>query len=475
MDLRKSFQGIDLSLFRLKSNVGATLKTYPDPFPGFTAQGIKKGCVWADTKVDMSKFQGYRLNMTCVNRNLYGKVNRLLTMFPAVLITGVRQGGKTTLARRCRPDWDYYDLENPEDFERIEPDPAFFFKQKNGQIILDEAQELPVIFKVLRGAIDAHREEKGRFIITGSSSQDLLKAASESLAGRVAIVELGTLKMNEVLEKPLSPFYTIFRKPLSTASVTELLSLETEITLEDVSHAFLRGGYPEPRIIRQPGFHEAWMANYFVTYINRDVRSLFPKLDLVKYRRFLLMLANLSGQLINRSEIGRSIETNEKTIRDYLEIAHGTFVWRNYLSLDRDRLRSIVKMPRGGIRDTGLLNYLLKINNLEQLNSSPYVGRFFENFVCEEIIKGLNAIDVYNWDYHYYRTRNGAEIDLVLSGDFGLLPIEIKYGIKTDARKLVALKQFVKDRDIPLGIVVNNSDKPELIADRIVQLPANYI
>ena len=267
----------------------------------------------------------------------------------------------------------------------------------------------------------------------------------------------------------------MFKKPLSAASVTEVLSIATETTLDDVSHVFLKGGYPEPLTVHQAGFYEAWMANYFATYINRDIRALFPKLDLVKYRRFLQMLANLSGQLINRSELGRSIETNEKTIRDYLEIAHGTFVWRNYLSFDRDRSRSIVKMPRGGIRDAGLLNFLLKISDAEQLNGSPHVGRFFENFVCEEIIKGLEATEVYNWDYHCYRTRNGAEIDLVLSGEFGLLPIEIKYGVRTDTRKLAALKNFVKARDLPLGIVVNNADNPELIADRIVQLPANYI
>ena len=145
--------------------------------------------------------------MTGLNRNVFAKINHLLAMFPVVLITGVRQGGKATLARMCRPDWEYYDLENPEDFERIEPDPVFFFKQKDSQIILDEAQELPAIFKVLRGVIDAQRDVKGRFIITGSSSQDLLKAASESLAGRIAMVELGTLKMNEALGKPMSPFY----------------------------------------------------------------------------------------------------------------------------------------------------------------------------------------------------------------------------------------------------------------------------
>ena len=413
--------------------------------------------------------------MTDLKRNMETKINRLLSLFPALLITGVRQGGKTTLARWCRPDWEYFDLENPEDYERIEPDPVFFFKQKTSQIILDEAQELPAIFKVLRSVIDADRQDKGRFIITGSSSPDLLKAASESLAGRVAIVELGTLKMNESLQKPLSDFYQIFRHRLSADSITALLSLETDITHQDVQQAFLRGGYPEPTTHPDPGFYQAWMANYFTTYLNRDIRALFPKLDLVKYRRFLFMLANLSGQLINRSEIGRSIETNEKTIRDYLEIAHGTFVWRNTLNFDRDRSRSMVKMPRGGMRDTGMLNHLLKINDLDQLNHSPYVGRFFENFVCEEIIKGLDTLEVYNWDTHYYRTRNGAEIDLVLVGEFGTLPIEIKYGVTTKSRKLSTLKRFVKERDLPLGIVVNHADKPELIADRIVQLPVQYL
>ena len=413
--------------------------------------------------------------MIDVQRNQFDQVNRLLDMFPAVLVTGVRQGGKTTLARMCRPDWESHDLENPADFETIERDPVFFFKQKPSRLILDEAQELPVIFKVLRGVIDDRRREKGRFLITGSSSRDLLASASESLAGRIAIVELGTLKTNEIVGAPLSAFYDIFKTPLGESSAQRLLSLATTITREDVLRSFLRGGYPEPVTSSLPGFHDAWMSNYFKAYVDRDVRALFPRLDLVKYRRLITMLAHLSGQLINRSELGRSIEADEKSVRDYLDIAHGTFVWRNYRNFERSRSRAMVKMPRGGVRDSGLLNHLLKIGTPEQLDGSPFVGRYFENFICEELIKGLQATDVFNWEYFYYRTRNGAEIDLVLSGDFGLLPIEIKYGVKTDTRKLSTLKRFVRDRDLPLGIVINNADRPELIADRIVQLPANFI
>jgi hypothetical protein len=136
-------------------------------------------------------------------------------MFPAIVILGARQTGKTTLAKTLKPDWKYIDLEKPSDFEQITQDPEFFFSQYPTGIIIDEAQNYPNIFKILRGVIDQNRDLTHRYIITGSSSPELLKASSETLAGRIALLELGTLKANEYYELPLSPFYTLFHSKLS--------------------------------------------------------------------------------------------------------------------------------------------------------------------------------------------------------------------------------------------------------------------
>ena len=144
--------------------------------------------------------------MTGVRRNLAGRIDRLLGVFPVVLLVGARQAGKTTLSRMVRPGWRYFDLENAADHDLITRDYDFFFREYPRGVVIDEAQEDPRLFRQLRGVVDADRRESGRFILTGSSSPDLLREAGDSLAGRIAIVEVGTLKINETAQLPLPPF-----------------------------------------------------------------------------------------------------------------------------------------------------------------------------------------------------------------------------------------------------------------------------
>lgn len=413
--------------------------------------------------------------MTGLKRNLEDKLNKLLTFFPAVTILGVRQGGKTTLAKMIRPQWKYFDLEKGTDYDRITTDVDFFFRENPEHLIIDEIQQAPQLFQELRGIIDRNREKKGRFILTGSSSFELVKNISETLAGRVGIVELGTFKLNEFAGKPLSPFYKIFDNPLSLDTLKHLKDLQPQVSHEQVANFFLKGGYPEPIVINDDQFHLSWMENYYKTYIERDIRKLFPKLDIVKYRRFISMLSSLSGTIINRSEVGRSLDTSEVTVKQYLDIAHGTYVWRNIPSYEKSAIKSILKMPKGILRDSGILHFLQRIHDKEQLNAYPRVGTSFEAFIIEEIIKGLEAKMLTGWEYYYYRTRNGAEIDLILDGDFGILPIEIKYGLKTDKSKITSLRKFIKDNNLPFGIVINNSEEVTMLAEGVIQIPAGLV
>ena len=128
-------------------------------------------------------------------------------------------------------------------------------------------------------------------------------------------------------------------------------------------------------------------------------------------------------------------------------------------------------MPKGNFRDSGLSHFIQNVNNREQLLNQPNVGAAFEAFVTEEIIKGIETLEVTNWHYNYFRTKNGAEVDLILEGPFGLLPIEIKFGTTTKQRQLQSLKKFITNENLPLGIVINNSEQVELISERIIQLP----
>ena len=414
--------------------------------------------------------------MTLLKRNQQQKLEQFLKLFPAVLVIGARQVGKTTLSKQCRPEWRYFDLERGSDYDFITQDFDFFFKEYPHHLIIDEAQQSPQLFKELRGVIDADRNHKNRFILTGSSSPELLSAVADTLAGRIGIIDLGTLKYNERLQRPTSPLYQFLAEPL-TAARLPLSHTFPDITEEETDFLthMLYGGYPETVTADDPMQLRYWMDNYHQTYIDRDIRKLFPRLDMVKYRRFTMMLANLSGTTINKAQLGRSIDISEVAVRDYLEIAAQTYIWRNIPSYESTNIKSTVKMPKGIFRDSGLLNHLLNITNREQLIHSPLIGQNFESAVIEEILKGMEASPLTNWNYYYYRTRNGAEIDLILEGGFGTLPIEIKFGSNTKMKQLTSLNRFIKDNNLPLGIVINNANEVRMLSDHIIQIPASRV
>lgn len=216
------------------------------------------------------------------------------------------------------------------------------------------------------------------------------------------------------------------------------------------------------------------MVNYETTYINRDIARLFPKLDKIAFRRFITMLGELSSKTLNKSDLGRSIGVTEPTVSDYIDIANGSFIWRSIPSFEKNVTKRIVKMPRGHIRDTGLLHHLLHIGSLEQLQSSIIAGFSFEAFVIEEILKGLEDTRVQAQAY-YYRTHSGAEIDLILEGSFGVLPIEVKYGSTILSRQLRSMTEFLQEHQLSFGIVINLANKIEWLTKNIIQIPAGYL
>jgi len=279
--------------------------------------------------------------MLDIKRNLGAKIDRLLSQFPIVIIIGARQVGKTTLSKILRPNWTYFDLEKGSDYDLITRDFDFFFAQYPNATIIDEAQRSGQLFNELRGVVDQNRKLKNRFILTGSNSFELLKNVSESLPGRAAIVELGTLKANELLQKPMSKFYSIFIQTLNKSTIRYLQELSPNLTDKEIQQCFFWGGYPDPALEKDISYYQTWMNQYFTTYIERDIRTLFPRLDSIKYRRFISMLGALSGTIINRADVGRSLNINEVSIRDYLDIAAGTMMWRNIPSYEKSTIKSI--------------------------------------------------------------------------------------------------------------------------------------
>jgi predicted AAA+ superfamily ATPase len=163
------------------------------------------------------------------------------------------------------------------------------------------------------------------------------------------------------------------------------------------------------------------------------------------------------------------------TAKEYLEIFHNTFLWRNIRSFEKNSLKKVQKMPKGYFRDTGIHHRLLKIDTVDNLLLHPAAGASFEAYVIEEIIRGFHCTMASGIDFYYYRTRDRSEIDLVIDAPFGLIPIEIKLGHKVNLRMLTALRNFMHDTQAGLGILVNNADKIEPLTDTIIQIPARYL
>ena len=394
-------------------------------------------------------------------------LHELLGLFPCVALVGVRQCGKTTLLQELPPPWRRYDLEKSDDLEIVTRDPDLFFRLNPDQIAIDECQLHPELFPALRVAIDADRHKPGRFVITGSSSPELLQSISESLAGRIAIIEMAPFSLAEAHARPPSEFY----KLISEQSPAEAFrQLTPAIPLKEQHDYWFRGGYPEPWIKNQPRFSRLWMQNYLQTYLERDILRLFPGINRQKYRLFMQMLGNLSGTIINYSNVARALGVAQPTARDYLQIAHGTFIWRNIPPYEKNATKRVVKHPKGYLRDSGLLHFLLHLNKPDDLLAHPQMGHSWETMVIETLLRELNAQGM-AYNYYHYRTGGGAEIDLILEGKFGLIPVEIKYGQKVTMKELRGIRDFVRERNCQYGIVINNAERVDLYDEKLIGIP----
>lgn len=409
--------------------------------------------------------------MSHFDRSYLIGVEKLMTMFPVVSVLGARQVGKSTLLHQLLPGSPYFDLERHADFERISSDPDFFLDSQPTPIVIDAAQLCPGLFQALRVKVDQARQQNGRYLISGSSSPELLKNVSESLAGRVAIMELSPFLLEESWKKKPSDFYQL----ISTQQFSSLDILETRYTKTQLYTSCLYGGYPDHFLNRENQlFTGQWMENYFQTYIARDIRRLFPGIASQTFRRFVKMMAFASGQIINFSNFARSLDVSQPTVKSYFSIAEGTFLWRMLPSFNINYVKRIVKMPRGHIRDTGLITSLLNIHSIDALVSHPDFGRIWESFIIEQLIQGFKK-DLIPINTSYYRTHDGREIDLILEGPFGIIPIEIKAGSTVRSSSLYAIKAFIETHSCPIGIVINQSGEVSMLSARLIQIPASYL
>jgi predicted AAA+ superfamily ATPase len=363
-------------------------------------------------------------------------VNKLAAQFPAVLILGSRQCGKTTLARYFLTG-DYLDLEKPSDQQVFSDDIEFALRQFDGPLIIDEAQTLPDIFPVLRALIDEKRNQTGRYYLLGSVNPALIKEIAESLAGRVGIVDL-----------------------------TPFLFVETEKREGGFADYWLKGGYPDACRSTDADQWIRWQENYVRTFVERDVTRHGLKASPVQIRRLLGMLAGLHGGLVNASEIGRSLGITYHTVNSHLDILEAHYLIRRLQPYYANIGKRLVRSPKIYIRDSGMLHYLLNIQTDRQLLESHKRGSSLEGLVIEQIA-ALEQLYNPGSRLFFYRTHAGAEVDLIVDRGRYRIGYEIKCAHSLAKRDWGGLKTAMDEGLIEQGRLIYFGEREFDIAERL--------
>lgn len=353
------------------------------------------------------------------------RLQQLMQQFPIVGLIGPRQCGKTTMAKLWSKQQSqhalYFDLESPLDFRNFTDAEYFLLQLSNEKIIIDEVQRQPSLFPLLRSLIDKNKR-KGRFLLLGSASPQLIKGASESLAGRIAYIEAHPFNITEVYKNA-----------------------------NDINKHWFRGGFPDAYLAKSDANWFNWMDSFFKSFIERDLNTLFGGVTFSPQLMFKLwrMLAHFHGGIWNAHSFAKGLDVSPTTINKYVDYLEGAFVVRRLMPYYTNSKKRLVKSPKVYIRDSGLLHYLLDVTDKRTLLYHNAIGYSWEGYVIEQIIQLLpNTVQPY-----FYRTHDGSEIDLVLVK--GIKPIAC-IEIKTTNQPVISrgLTQSIMDLNTKHNFIV---------------------
>ena len=367
--------------------------------------------------------------------------DRLLDLsrrFPAVVIVGARQVGKTTLARAAFPGLPYLDCEDPAIAAALRDDARFVIGRRERKgLIIDEAQAVPGVFAAVRGLVDEARKRNGRFVILGSAQPALVRGAAESLAGRAAVLELAPLTASEASggERPM-----------------------------DWRSLWLKGGFPDALA----GDFREWWEAYLRLFLERDLPQYGVSSDAVLARRLLTMLAHSQGGLLNASQLGGSLGVSYHTVQRYLAVFEQTFLVRSLRPYFRNVGKRMVKAPKVYLRDTGLLHHLLGIGNMEQLEAHPVRGMSWETFVIEDVLRREQFAHPGSGAW-FWRTGAGAEADLVIERGDKRLAIEVKTARGDHPRVVRGLESVLDDVDAYRGWIIDQAEGMDRLGERVAR------
>lgn len=346
-----------------------------------------------------------------IDRDIRTEFMRVIKEYPVVTITGPRQSGKTSLARKYCSGYHYANLELPHVRHLATEDPVAFFHAHPPPCIIDEIQHVPALLSHIQVLAD-DTSQKGQYILTGSHQMELAAAVSQSLAGRTALLKLLPLSLKELRQKGL-----IFSRD------------------EMLWRGFM------PRIYHDDIRPSTLYAEYFQNYVERDVRQLLSIQDLTQFERFMRMLAGRVGQVINISSLSGDVGVNRNKLTEWLSVLEASFIIFRLSPWFDNVTKRAIKSPKLYFTEPGLATWLLDIEFPEQIMRDPLMGNLFENMVVVEALKArLNAGKMPN--IYFYRDTRGREVDLIIRSHLNIHPIEIKAGMTYTKNMLKPLKQF---------------------------------
>lgn len=364
------------------------------------------------------------------------RVRSALARAPVVVLTGPRQAGKSTLAKAIvHPSKSHiFDLEDPRDLSRL-GEPTLSLPLLDGTVVIDEAQRSPELFPILRVLVDEERRP-GRFLVLGSASPNLIGLSAESLAGRVAFVELPGLMLADVGAETLPQLWLRGGLPLS----------------------FLAADRPSAR----------WRDDYIATFLERDLAGLGFRLSPTAIRRFWTMVAHYHGQTWNGAELSRALGVSQPTVRDYLDALTDALMIRQLQPWFANTAKRQVKAPKIYLRDSGLLHRLLGMTTMEELLSHPKAGASWEGFVIEQLLTLFEPREAWFWGTH-----QGAEVDLLTTIGSKRVAFEVK---RTDQPRMTpSIRSALADLDLDHIYVVHAGNERFDIAERVTALPASKL
>lgn len=372
-----------------------------------------------------------------IKREIEAKFKKYTEERKVVLVTGARQVGKSTFVKSLSSDdRTYVTLDDLALRALAENDPKLFLMNYPGDVIFDEIQYAPDLFPYIKMEVDNY-SKKGRFWLTGSQRFELMKNVSESLAGRVGILEMSSLSLPEkegFRSRPFSP-----RK----------LVPERSFSAREIFHHIFIGGMPE--YVSEKLDRKMFFDDYIKTYLERDVRRLLNVGDLNSFRRFLVSVAARNGEVVNYHSIAEDADIDEKTAKKWLSVLEASDLVYLLQPYSNNLLTRTTEAPKIVFLDTGLCAYLCGWNSEESLESSVVSGHYLETFVISELIKNQrNNINSENYEIYFYRDKDQKEIDLIIKQEDTLYPFEIKKTAKPDASMIVNF-QLLENKKLKVG------------------------